>query len=309
MPREAVPSNNEREFVRAAIQEQTRLDGRTLDAFRPVSLSFNSNPNTYGTATVSIGKTRVLANVSCEVAKSYADRKFDGIFTISTELSPMAWAGFEVGRQDETELLLSRMLEKTIRRSNALDTESLCIIAGQKCFHVRADIHVLDHDGNILDAACLALVAALAHFRRPDFEVHGEDVKVFSVAERQGIKLSMQHLPFCTTFSLFPSIEVGMQLLLVDATLLEEQCRDGDILVSMNRYGEICQIAKYGGKQIDATTFLATNNLALEKVKAFDSLVKEELANDEKRRNAGGLMAELSAENPRKPGEDSGLVG
>ena len=98
MPREAVPSNNEREFVRAAIQEQTRLDGRALDDYRPISLTYPSDPNTYGVATVSIGRTKVLANVSCEVTKSYADRKFDGIFTISTELSPMAWAGFEVGR-------------------------------------------------------------------------------------------------------------------------------------------------------------------------------------------------------------------
>lgn len=197
-------------------------------------------------------------------------------------------------RQDQTEVLLSRLLEKTIRRSGALDTESLCIIAGSKCFHLRADLHALDHDGNIMDASCLALVAALSHFRRPDFEVHGEEVKVFDSREREPVKLNLQHHPFCTTFSYYPS-----DVVLQDATMLEEQCREGSIVISMNRFGEVCQIAKYGGPPVDGLTMLTCTNAALERVKRFDRLVKEELEKDEKSRNQGGLMAELSAENER----------
>ena len=198
-------------------------------------------------------------------------------------------------RQDSAEVLLSRLLEKTIRRSGALDTESLCIIAGAKCFHVRADLHVLDHDGNLVDASCLAVVAALLHFRRPDFEVHGEDVTVFSEREREPIKLSMQHQPFCVTFSYFDKGSILLQ----DCTLLEEQCREGEIVISINRFGEVCQIAKYGGMPIDGLSILNCTNAALVRAKAFDKLVKDSLAADEKKRDAGGLMAELSAENDR----------
>jgi len=198
-------------------------------------------------------------------------------------------------RQDQTELLLSRLLEKTIRRSGALDTESLCIIAGQKCFHVRADIHVLDHDGNLVDASCIALVAALLHFRRPDVEVHGEDVTVFGLREREPVKLSMQHLPFCVSFSYYD----GGNIMLQDPALLEEQCREGEIVISMNRFGEVCQIAKYGGIPVDGLSMLACTNTALERVKTLDKLVKERLTEDEKRRDVGGLMVELSAENER----------
>lgn len=198
-------------------------------------------------------------------------------------------------RQDQTEMLLSRLLEKTIRRSGALDTESLCIVAGQKCFHVRADIHVTNHDGNLIDACCLALVAALLHFRRPDFEVTGEDVTVFSADERDGVKLIMQHQPFCITFSHY---EQG-QIVLLDATLLEEQCREGEVFISMNKFGEVCQIAKHGGPPIDALSTLTFSTQALEKVKLFDTLVRKALDQDDKIRNRGGLMAELSAENER----------
>lgn len=198
-------------------------------------------------------------------------------------------------RQDQAEVLLSRILEKTIRRSGALDTESLCIIAGQKCFHVRADVHVLDHDGSLVDASCIALVAALMHYRRPDFEVRGEEVQVFDPREREPIKLSMQHQPFCITFGYY---EEGT-IMLLDSTVLEEQCREGEVTVSMNRFGEVCQIAKYSGEPVDGSSVLTLLDKALEKVKMLDQLVKVKLGEDEKRRDAGGLMAELSAENAR----------
>lgn len=168
-------------------------------------------------------------------------------------------------------------------------------MAGQKCFHIRADIHVLDHDGNLVDVSCLAVVAALLHFRRPDYEVHGEDVTIFSTREREPVKLAMQHQPFCITTSYFDEGTTMLQ----DANLLEEQCREGEVVISMNRFGEVCQIAKYGGEAVDALSVLTCTTKALEQVKRLDRVVKERLAEDEKSRDRGGLMAELSAENDR----------
>lgn len=95
MPREADPSTNERAFVLSALRENIRLDGRGFDQFRPIDLRFGED---CGTADVRVGKTRVLCNISAEVVATYSDRKFDGIFTISTELSPMASPAFEVSR-------------------------------------------------------------------------------------------------------------------------------------------------------------------------------------------------------------------
>ncbi|KAK0790856.1 3'-5'-exoribonuclease [Friedmanniomyces endolithicus] len=296
MPHATRPSTNESNFVLSALRENLRLDSRALDQYRPISLQFPSDPDVYGQTDVRIGKTRVICNVSCEVITPYPDRKFDGVFTISCELSPLMGAGVEVGRPDQTEALLSRILDKSIRRSNALDTESLCIIAGQKCFHVGADLHVLDDDGGILDACCLALVAALQHFRRPDYEVHGEQVTVFDPMEREPVKLTLQHQPFCVTTSYYD----GGTIMVLDATILEEQCREGEIVVSMNRHGEVCQIAKYGGVPVDALSILSVVKQSWEKVKMMDAVVREALSKDERERDKGGRMkAELSAENER----------
>ncbi|KAI7571825.1 hypothetical protein KC343_g5835 [Hortaea werneckii] len=295
MPAEAPPSTNESAFLLSALRENIRLDNRSFDAYRPISLSFPQLPNQYGVADVRLGKTRVLCNISSEVVAPYADRKFEGLFTLNCELSPMGSTAFEAGRTDQLPLPLSRLLEKTIRRSGALDTESLCIIAGQKCFHVRADLHVLDHDGNLLDACCVALVAALLHYRRPDVEVKGEEVTVFDPRERDPVKLNLHHTPFCVTFSYFDSGEIVLQ----DANLLEEQCKEGEVIVGINRFGEVCQIAKYGGAPVEGLEMLKCVSAALERVKMLDGLVKEALRKDDEWRDRGGVMKELRAENER----------
>ena len=306
MPREAEPSLNERTFLLQSLQQNLRQDNRALLSHRPVNLSFGPVP---GLSDVSIGRTRVACKISSTIAVPSPDRKFDGTFNISTELSPAASPAFEAS--SGAEALLSRLLEKTIRRSGALDTESLCIVAGEKCFALRADVHVLDFDGNLVDAACLAVVAGLLHFRRPDVEVRGGEVKVFTEREREPVKLNMNHVPLCVSFSVFRNVEEGLikgaagiegdapEIVVLDATLLEEQCRDAELVVGMNRYGEVVQIAKYGGYPIDPMTVLNCTATALEKVKWLHGLLMEKLDAEEKRQNVDGLMAELRAENER----------
>lgn len=95
MPREVEPSINERAFLLQALQENIRLDGRALDAYRQLDISFGDD---YGVADVRLGKTRVLTCISASITAPRPDRKFDGIFTITTELSPLASPAFESGR-------------------------------------------------------------------------------------------------------------------------------------------------------------------------------------------------------------------
>ncbi|KAI4274721.1 MAG: hypothetical protein LQ337_003720 [Flavoplaca oasis] len=292
MPREAEPSNNERAFILEALQQDIRLDGRALHAFRDIQLSFGDE---YGVADVRLGKTRVLARISASVTAPFPDRKFDGIFTITTELSPMASPAFEVGRQTETETLLSRLLEVALRRSSALSTESLCLLAGSKVWSLTATCHILSHDGNLLDSCCVAVLAALQHYRIPDTTVRGEDVVVHSVEERNPVPLAMLHHPLCVTMALFE----GGEKVVVDATLREQQCCEGEVVVTANKHGEVCQIAKLGGVPSDALVLLKCVDVAVAKVKQLDALISEALEKDAAKRDIGGLMAELSAENAR----------
>jgi exosome complex component RRP45 len=138
-------------------------------------------------------------------------------------------------------------------------------------------------------------MAALQHFRRPDVLIEGEKATILSIRERDPIPLSILHQPLCVTFSYFED-----EVYLVDANLAEEQVRQGEIILTMNKHGEICQIAKYGGATINPYALLNCTNIALEKVREINTFIQAKLDEDAKKRDKGGLISELlSAENAR----------
>ena len=105
----------------------------------------------------------------------------------------------------------------------------------------------------------------------------------------------MLHHPLCVTFSYYDSGDIVLQ----DATLAEEQVREGEVIITMNRNVEICQIAKYGGVPVEALAIVNWTNLASVKVQAMAKFIQQRLEEDAKQRDVGRLIAELSAENER----------
>ena len=189
--------------------------------------------------------------------------------------------------------MLSRLLEKAVRRSNALDTESLCVVAGQKCWNIRADVHVLDYDGGLIDASCISVIAALQHFRRPDVTVEGEKVKIHDISDRVPVPLALLHHPYCITLSFF----LQGSKVVVDATLREQQVSEGEMVVTITRHGEICQIAKLGGVPTDAVLLLHCVEIASAKVITISKQVSDAVATDLKKRMGSGIMSESTADN------------
>ena len=191
--------------------------------------------------------------------------------------------------------MLSHLLDRAIRRSNALDTESLCILAGQKCWNIRADVHILDFDGGLVDGSCIAVMAALKHFRRPDVTVHGDSITIHSLADRTPVPLSLLHCPICVTLSFFK----GGDTVVVDATRQEQQVSDGEMVVTANAQSELCQIAKLGGIPMDPLLLLRCLELAAQKSRELSEIMTKALETDEVSRNPKKQHAELQAKNQR----------
>ncbi|KFX92740.1 hypothetical protein O988_07150, partial [Pseudogymnoascus sp. VKM F-3808] len=177
-------------------------------------------------------------------------------------------------------------------------TESLCLLAGKTVWAIRCDLHILSHGGGLLDACCVAALAGLLHFRRPEVGVEGEKVTVYSAEERAPVPLSLLHLPFCVTFSIFGIRAGEEEAVLLDADRAEEGVREGAVTVGVNRHGEVCQIAKLGGREVDALELLRCVSVAEQRAKVLDELVRRRVAEEEKRRD-GGRAKELSAQNAR----------
>ena len=53
---------------------------------------------------------------------------------------------------------ITRALERSLRDSDCLDLESLCVSAGSSAWAVVCDLVLVDYDGNAVDASILAAV-------------------------------------------------------------------------------------------------------------------------------------------------------
>lgn len=274
-------SNCERRFLLKAIEEKKRLDGRQTYDYRNIKITFGTD---YGCCVVELGRTRVLCQVSCELVPPKDSRPTEGIMFFNLELSPMASPAFEPNRQSELLVMLNRQLERCLRNSKCIDTESLCVVSGEKVWQIRVDVHVLNHDGNLMDAASIAAISALSHFRRPDVAIQGRDITVFSPEERDPIPLSIYHMPICVSFAFF----LQGSYLLVDPCEREERVKDGLLVIAMNKHREICSIQSSGGIMLLKDQVLRCSKIASVKVSEITELIFKALENDRKIRKEGG---------------------
>lgn len=295
-------SSNEKDFILGLLRNNSqRLDHRKLEEFRPVKLSFGES---LGSSEVLLGNTRLVVRVSAEITKPFEDRPLEGQFMITTNISSMASPLFENNRASDDEVMVSRLVEKAIRRSNALDLESLCIVAGKSCWTVRADVHYLDYDGNLVDATSIGVVAALLHYRRPEVSIADNNKPIIHpVDEKAPVPLSILHLPLCVTFAFFAaaaddSEDTAEPVVIVDPTAKEEALRDSDLTITINKNREICQLSKPGGVPVDGVVLLECANRAYEVAVQLTELIYKLLKEDDAVRNKGNQ--ELKAENDRK---------
>ncbi|CAR24889.1 exosome non-catalytic core subunit RRP45 [Lachancea thermotolerans CBS 6340] len=294
----------ESKFVIECLRQNLRLDSRKFDEFRSVEIELGDD---YGDVTVTMGKTKVHCRISCTITQPYEDRPFEGLFFISTETSPMAGPQFENGNNTgEDEVLCSRIIEKAVRRSGALDVEGLCIVAGSKCWAVRADVHFLNCDGGFIDASCIAVMVGLLHFKKPDVSVSGEQVTIHPVDEREPVPLGVLHVPICVSFSFFNPEdaeenikgESNSEICIIDATLKEELLRDGTLTVTLNKNREVVQVSKAGGLPMDALTLMECCHKAYKITEAITDQINNVLKADATARNQ--YAAILSSENARE---------
>ncbi|KAJ0246575.1 Exosome complex component RRP45B [Hirschfeldia incana] len=264
---------NETKFVETALQSELRVDGRGLYDYRKLTIKFGKE---YGSSEVQLGNTHVMGFVTAQLVQPYKDRPNEGSLSIFTEFSPMADPSFEPGRPGESAVELGRIIDRGLRESRAVDTESLCVLAGKKVWSVRIDLHILDNGGNLVDAANIAALAALMTFRRPDCTVGGEngqEVTIHSLEEREPLRLIIHHLPIAFTFGFFNKGNI----VVMDPTYIEEEVMCGRMTVTVNANGDICAIQKPGEEGVNQSVILHCLRLASSRAAATTKIIREEV--------------------------------
>ena len=164
-------------YIRELLERGQRADGRALDEFRKVQLEIAPYEKPEGCAIATIGETRVMAGVKMEVGEPFADRPDEGVLMVNAEFSPLASPDFETGPPSVVSIELARVVDRGIRESGVVDLKKLCMIPKESVWIVCVDLQILNHDGNLIDAAALAAVAALLNAKIPEYKVCAVNIK------------------------------------------------------------------------------------------------------------------------------------
>lgn len=225
--------------IRKMARDAERLDGRQPEEFRDIELETDYIHETAeGSARVRMGDTQVVVGVKIGVEEPYDDRPDEGTIVTNAELAPMAAREYESGPPQEDGVELARVVDRGIRESEAVDLEELCIEAGETVMTIFIDVHVLNDDGNLIDASSLGAMAALKTGFIPEYD---EETGTLNRDEKAR-DIPLEKEPVTVT-----GHKIGQEIFW-DVTGEEEDARDARLTVSLNEKGNVVAMQK-GDKQ------------------------------------------------------------
>lgn len=249
------------DYVKKLVEEGLRSDGRGFEDFREIKIEKNVIKTAEGSARVKIGNSDVLVGIKLSVGEPFPDTPDEGILIVNTELVPVASPTFEPGPPNEEAIEISRVIDRGIRESHCIELSKLCMKEGKEVWLINIDIHVLDHDGNLIDAGALGAIAALLNTRLPKYEdgkvLYGEYTK----------NLPLKDIPIAITIG-----KINNNLL-IDPNLEEENTLDARITIATMENENLCAIQKGGKGYLTTSEIKKAVDLSIKKGKELRKLL------------------------------------
>jgi exosome complex component RRP42 len=254
-----------KDYIYNLMIKEKRQDGRSFKDFRDIKVETNVISKAEGSAKVTLGNTQVLVGVKLQTGTPFPDSQDEGVIITNLELNPIASPEFEPGPPREEAIEMARVVDRGIRESGAIDIKKLCITVGESVWIVFIDVHILNDDGNIIDASCLAAIAALMTTMVPN--------------EQQGlgenVPLAMKEMPVGITLA-----KIGSKLM-VDPSLDEEAVCETKLTIVSSSDGSVAGMQKMGPAPLSEEELFEAINMAIEKAAELRSLYLEGLAKSE----------------------------
>jgi exosome complex component RRP42 len=217
-----------KDYLVSLAENGKRADGRKFDEFREISIETGVISKAEGSARVKIGNTQVISGIKMDIGEPYSDSPESGVMTTAAELIPLASPDFEAGPPREDAIELARVVDRGIRESELIEIDKLCIEPGEKVCLVFIDIHIIDFDGNLFDAASLASLAALLTTNVP--------AERFDLGENY--PLPLKEPPISCTSVKYDGVVV------MDPSLDEEQIAEARLTVATDKNGHLRAMQK-----------------------------------------------------------------
>lgn len=253
-------NNSFKKHLVDALQANKRADGRDCTTMRDITVETGVSKTAEGSARVKFGETEILAGVKLGIGSPFPDRPEEGAIMMNAELLPLSSPEFEPGPPGMKAIELARVVDRGIRESNAIDLKTLMIKKGEKVWLVQVDICTVNDNGNLLDAAALAVLAALKDTRFPVYEDDEINYK-----EKTDKGLELKHMPITVTVG-----KIG-DVLLVDLLPEEEKNLDARLTVALTEDETICALQKGERQALTTEDISKMIDLASEKAKELRS--------------------------------------
>ncbi len=262
------------------MREHTREDGRPHPQTRPTTVVPSVLArNTVGSAIVRLGDTKVVAGVTIQVGNPSAMAPDCGEVTLSLHAAAL----------NPSEEANESYLKRIIQSSEIIDLTDLCIIPGKAAWRLCVNVEILNHEGNILDAAFLASVAALANVRLPTYQINPDtdQVQIIASSSEKGNytkSLPLKNIPIPLCVGVFvdkkkkengTDEEEESTYLLVDPSFKEEQACHGFIHVVVDsNSGKIYSCQTIGPSINTLEQFAACIHMAIGRAKEMTPLIQ-----------------------------------
>lgn len=252
---------NSENYIKKLVEEGTRLGKRKFNEFREVSVEKGIIKTAEGSSRVRIGNTQVIVGVKMSVGTPFPDTPDEGILIVNAELLPIASPDFEPGPPSEDAIELARVVDRGIRESKAINLDKLCITPGEKVWIINIDIDIIDHDGNLIDAAGLGAIAALLDAKIPKYENEKVNNKEFTES------VPMLDMPVPITINKIANN------LLIDIDVEEETAVDAKVTIATTKNGNLCAMQKGGDGHFTSEELMKAVDLSIEKGKELRALL------------------------------------
>ena len=228
-------SEIEKDHILSLLEQNKRIDGRTKDEFRHIEIETNLVQKAEGSAIATIGNTKIIVGVKATLGSPFPDTPDSGVITTGAELSPIASPYFESGPPSEDAIELARVTDRVIRESHCVDLSKLCVVPEKHVWILFIDFYVLNHDGNLFDAAALGAMAALATTKIPKVKVlEGEEIEILE--EKESLKID--HYPVSVTNYKIDKYKV------FDPNFKEDQVSDSRLTIGFDENDNIVSLQK-----------------------------------------------------------------
>jgi len=247
------------EFYHRFLTQRVRPDGRSLSKTRRVNITTGNISSADGSAMVRLGETTtVIAAVRADVAKPNEGQPTVGSLTVAVEAPPVCSSRYRPGKSPPDAVCATQLLNRILTSVGAVDLQRLTVAGSDGLvWALSVDVYCVNHDGNLIDAALLATLAALASVQLPQV-VLCEDGDVRVDASSAPACLSLTRIPLSFSFALL------QDELLADPTSEEEELASAVLTVALDDTGRVCATHKAGGAPLSHAQCEQCIDLALQ---------------------------------------------